>query len=1098
MAKKMKSDNSSSEMNIPLFKDIELDELQTVQDITEEQADKESFEAVDFSDPVRPLTCLEQDFPILKVNEISAIESNATKPIYMMSKWWARRRSSVFRQLLLAAGTRGPANDSKAAQLAWSLMYSKNHRKKGKFKNLKVLDIFMGGGTTVVEASRLGYEVAGVDLNPIAWWIVKNEVETVPPDDLRKLANYIEETVKPQIMPFFASTSPRGFASEWRKHGTKVDSPTKLSPFERNEVTYKGPEVIYTFWVKHIMCSDPSCFHLTPQLNSSVIAEKTLKIKCWSDCVCPSCGEVFDLEQGNFKMAPSGDFVLGDDEAPFSAMDSISGKAACPHCQKALELDWLAAQIKKKGKPKSKDVKHTLLLPKKWMKGETAISKSQFGGFYGATQEQDKAWFSARKKNLKLIEVRGEVPSEYLVSNFSQKKKSDDSDETSSSGNVVCGKCGRQQNPLSAIKLSGTLAPIFPYAIQGFDPEAKEKGFPYSGRFFDLPDFDQILGSFAEFGTRKDLEAYWPKEELFYGYKTHFWGIPDHGYTHWYKMFVPRQLYVHSLICKTIIEAPDEVANLATKSHALGAFQNYLRHNCVYTLWDRAYDKLTPHFSNNNYHPKATFVENAVFSNLGRGNFKSCIENVIEGLEYAQAPYDLKVNLDGGAKSTKVPSNDIVDRKRVTLICGSSTDLKSHFNDSSVDLIITDPPFGDNINYAELADFFLVWLNKPLSKIFPDVFASPESPKTLEAVTNKARHPGEDDQGRKKADLMYDRLLTLCWKEAARVLKPAGLMAFTFHHDKDVAWVGVLDSLFKAGFYIESTFPIRSDASKGDGDFGAQKIEFDIVHVCRRRIANIEPIYWATLRKRIMESVNAKSLILAQHRKAGLHLADLEVIIRGEVLEQYSKHYGLVLKNLAGESMTVREILIEANSIAQLLLTRSDSDRIPDGVDPETRILLSLFSEGPTIDFDAARKRLRGSGVTLEELVEYGWVETARNGKSKSAKLVPISDRWNSLSRKRTLSSDFDQVHFAINCCLGDRQLNGKPADWEGWIEANFKSLIPSIGSLLKYVESNHFGSDYKQAIGIAYRTLERTLQRIKESDGEFKKASEQMSLFGN
>jgi putative DNA methylase len=1098
MAKKKKTESPSSELDLPLFKGIDLDVLHTIEDVTEEQADKESFESVDFTNSDRPPTCLEQDFPILKVNEISAIESNATKPIYMMSKWWARRRSSVFRQLLIAAGTKSPKDESKAAQLAWSLMYSKNHQKKGKFKDLKVLDIFMGGGTTVIEASRLGYDVAGVDLNPIAWWVVKNEVDTVPPEELRKMASYIEEKVKPQIMPFFSSKSPRGFSSEWKNASKTIDQPFHIPPESRSQVTYRGSEIIYTFWVKHIMCSDPACSHLTPQLNSSIVSQKALKIKCWSDCVCPNCGDVFDLEQGQFRMAPAAEFTLGESESPFASIDSVTGKANCPHCKKGLGPDWISAQITKKGKPKSKELSHTLLLAKKWMKGETAASKEQFGGFYGSTQEQDKAWFNSRKKNLKLIEVRGDVPTEFIASNFAQKAKTEDSEEKSSSGNLICGKCGRQQNPLTSIKLTGTLAPIFPYLVQGFDPEAKEKGFPYSGRYFDLPDYDQILTCFDEFANRKDLEPFWPKEALFYGYKTHFWGIPDHGYTHWYKMFTPRQLYVHSLICKTIIEAPEAIASLAAKSHALGAFQNYLRNNCCYSFWNPQRDTPEPHFSSNNYHPKATFVENGVFSDLGRGNFKSCIENVIEGLEYAKNPYDLKVNPEEGPKSIKVFSSDIVNSKRVKLICGSSTDLKAHIGDSSIDLIITDPPFGDNVNYAELADFFLVWLSKPLSKIFPDVFASSESPKTLEAVTNKARHPGEDEHGMKKADLMYDRLLTLCWKEAARVLKPAGLMAFTFHHDKDVAWVGVLDSLFKAGFYIESTFPIRSDASKGDGDFGAQKIEFDIVHVCRRRTSHVEPIYWATLRRRILESVNAKSLVLAQHRKAGLHLADLEVIIRGEVLEQYSKHYGVVQKNLAGEPMSVREILIEANSIAQSLLTRSDSDRIPDGVDAETRILLSLFSEGPSIEFDAARKRLRGSGVTLEELVEYGWVETIRQAGSKSAKLIAITERWSSLSRKRSLGSDLDQTHFAINCCLGNRQLDGKAADWEEWIEQNFKILIPSVGPLLKFMESNHFGSDYKQAIGIAYRTLERTLQRIKETDGEFKKASEQMSLFGN
>ena len=124
----------------PLFQNLDLESLHEVETVSEEKAEKFVFDTVDFSDPNRPLTCLEVDFPILKVNEIATVENNATKPIYMMSKWWARRRSSVFRQMLIAAATKAPAKAEDAAQTAWSLMYRKSHQHHGKFKELKVVD----------------------------------------------------------------------------------------------------------------------------------------------------------------------------------------------------------------------------------------------------------------------------------------------------------------------------------------------------------------------------------------------------------------------------------------------------------------------------------------------------------------------------------------------------------------------------------------------------------------------------------------------------------------------------------------------------------------------------------------------------------------------------------------------------------------------------------------------------------------------------------------------------------------------------------------------------------------------------------------------
>src|SRR2546428_10142844 len=123
-----------------------------------------AVETVDFSDPNRPKTCLEVDFPIIPINQIAIIEGNAGKPIYQMSKWWARRRSSVFRSMLLAAAMKAPEDESKAAKAVWEVYYA-NNQKRGEFRHLKVAEPFMGGGTTSVEGSRLGLRMIGCDLN---------------------------------------------------------------------------------------------------------------------------------------------------------------------------------------------------------------------------------------------------------------------------------------------------------------------------------------------------------------------------------------------------------------------------------------------------------------------------------------------------------------------------------------------------------------------------------------------------------------------------------------------------------------------------------------------------------------------------------------------------------------------------------------------------------------------------------------------------------------------------------------------------------------------------------------------------------------------
>lgn len=207
----------------------------------------------DFNDPNRPKVCLEVDFPIVPINALSTLEGNAGKPIYQMSKWWARRRSSVFRSLLIAASVQAPEDPTEAAKRVWDHYYA-NHQKARSFRKLRVLDPFMGGGTTLVEGARLGMQMTGVDLNPVAWFVTKNELAGSDPAQVRAFFDHIEAEVKPLIHPFYVTTCPRGHRGRWvdAATGAPVDvDPLDRSPAERKAFRWEGPEVIYTFWAKH-------------------------------------------------------------------------------------------------------------------------------------------------------------------------------------------------------------------------------------------------------------------------------------------------------------------------------------------------------------------------------------------------------------------------------------------------------------------------------------------------------------------------------------------------------------------------------------------------------------------------------------------------------------------------------------------------------------------------------------------------------------------------------------------------------------------------------------------------------------------------------
>ena len=234
--------------------------------------------------------------------------------------------------MLIAAATKAPEDPALAAKLVWDNYYA-NYQKKGAFKHLKVADIFMGGGTTLVEGSRLGMQTSGNDLNPVAWFVVKQELADVDLDDVMRLLADIEAKVKPQIMPFYYCDGPKGEKGTWtHKPSSKVMGsdfdPLSLKPEERKDYSYEGPEIIYTFWAKHGPCDVTGCGHRTPIMTSPVMAVKTLTVRHWQH-TCAACGANFDVEGAETRMAPDVPLYVAPSEQPFSILDP-KGRVVCP------------------------------------------------------------------------------------------------------------------------------------------------------------------------------------------------------------------------------------------------------------------------------------------------------------------------------------------------------------------------------------------------------------------------------------------------------------------------------------------------------------------------------------------------------------------------------------------------------------------------------------------------------------------------------------------------------------------------------------------------------------------------------------------------
>lgn len=1030
-----------------------------------------ALETVDFNDPNRPKTCLEVDFPILPVNQVAIIEGNAGKPIYQMSKWWARRRSSVFRSMLIAAATKAPEDKSHAAKLVWDNYYA-NHQKKGAFKHLKVADIFMGGGTTLVEGSRLGMQMVGNDLNPVAWFVVKQELANVDLEQVKKLLADIEAEVKPQIMPYYYCDGPEGEKGTWTHLPTKKVMPADFDPLtiprdERKDYRYEGPEIIYTFWAKHGPCQVTGCGHRTPIMSSPVMAIKTLSVKHWEH-TCGKCSGEFHVEEEAARMAPDAPLYVAPSEHPFSVLDRRKG-VICPHCGHTAMVNL--------GKGKNKKVELSLLVHPQWLAGSP--KQDAEGQPYGGSAQDNVAattrWDSERASKIRLLEVRGTLPEEvtcpetkitFAPENGTVPKKS----------HYACAACGTVQDVLTTIKATGKTGPMAAYAVQGYAPKRDAAGKPYSGRFFAAygeAHARQYDTAFAEWEARKDddLKDYWPRSELPYGFMTHHLqgGVPNHGFTHWWTMYNPRQLLVHAQLLKAIVEVGNY--DWKTREYVLGAFQNFLRNQNSLAFWHMKLDKLAPAMSNSNFHPKNNVVEVGVFPPMGYGPWSSTYEVLFKGGEWAQTPWEAvsaeylnrhapSIAGEVTGKSEKVyPGDPLLG---ATTYQGSSTDL-AQLESGSLDLVITDPPFGGLLHYSELADFFYVWLRLALKDKYPQIFGAEYTPKSLEAVANRAREP-EDPDG------FYQRLLTQCWREAHRLLKPSGILAFTFHHSEDEPWVAVLESLFDAGYYLEATYPIRSDETKGEGEFGSKTIEYDIIHVCRKRTEEPKPVSWGRMRREVMADVRQLQGMLENHAQSGLPAADIQVIRRGKALEYFSRHYGKVYVD-EGRTISVREALVGIN---QLIDEDTDkgNEAPPVNAEPMTRQFLRTFGSVNEMKRDQLQKYLRGTVTTPDDFVQRNWCSEAKKVFTRTNPLDFARD-WQGKHRRK-LTSDLDQALVLIGACFDGSGISAS----DTLKNDNFKPHV-ALCSLLEWLHRNGPDQATRNAASLAvhiYRNWQASL----------------------
>ncbi|MCT0230966.1 DUF1156 domain-containing protein [Synechococcus sp. CS-1324] len=428
-----------------------------------------------------------------------------------------------------------------------------------------------------------------------------------------------------------------------------------------------------------------------------------------------------------------------------------------------------------------------------------------------------------------------------------------------------------------------------------------------------------------------------PSEDIPFGFETNIrWPLHLYGIKKWTQFFSGRQLLAHSinveLFRKVLHEEESAQGGLADVTRAaLGhlalALDKLLDYNGRCSTWISLREVIGHVFQRHDF---AFIWQHAEMPHAVTGG----------GLRWAfdssaKCQKEL-INLVGGA-SLETPDNPLLMALQgahgrtgdsAVISCGPADSL-SHIESASVDAVVMDPPYYDNVMYAELSDYFYVWLKRTAGLLYPELFMAHLTDKDNEAVANPARHEGK--KGAKAlAGMDYQHKMAEIFAECRRVLKDDGVMTLMFTHKATGAWDALAKGLIDAGFVITASWPINSEAEGSLHIKEKSAANSTIYLVCRLRPEQRQEDgvqYWEDLEPRVKAAVRKR---IEQFQAGGIRGVDLYLSCFGPALEEFSLHWPIK----RGQPKLIEE-RARKRGRAQLTLDELLGEDDPYAVSPE-------------------------------------------------------------------------------------------------------------------------------------------------------------------
>lgn len=453
---------------------------------------------------------------------------------------------------------------------------------------------------------------------------------------------------------------------------------------------------------------------------------------------------------------------------------------------------------------------------------------------------------------------------------------------------------------------------------------------------------------------------------------------PHHyGMSKWRLMFSPRQLLAHGTFVEELQKIIPEVkANVDDSFRAeailtlIATMQGKaLNWNAILSSWNVGAQGMRSVFDRHDFAFKWTYAE----FDAGSALFPWCLSQLIDA--YKGISDLLQPSGDSlfaiGESAGQIPGH-------ISVTQGTAGNLKDVISESQT-LVCIDPPYYDNVMYAELSDFFYVWEKRTLGKVWPKLFEEELTDKKNEAVANPARFAEAGKRRNELANADYEAKMTAIFAESHRVLRDDGVLTVMFTHKRAEAWDTLGMSLMEAGFTIETSWPVATERENSLHIAAKNAASSTIMLVCRKRASGGGSVFFEDVEAQVRDAARDA---LTKFSAFGIDGVDLLLSTYGPALSVISSQwpvYSSEADPVTGKSRLLRPE--EALNAARGELVRLQRQRLigrAAQLDPMTDFVLLSWEIFKAREFpydEARRLALAVGGLDVESLVKAKIIE---------------------------------------------------------------------------------------------------------------------------